>query len=402
MTLVVPNGFERNFTLGFVRGLAANGVDALVLSDDDTAPALDAADIAHVNVRGSVSENRPGWRKAVNLLRYYAALFARAWRHRGEVIHFTGMFQNGRVLFEGLALNLALRLAAGRYLYTVHNVLPHGREGSRFFRWVYRWIYRMPHRLLVHTRRAGQQLVEEFGVPPEKIQHTSIGLNEEMPVTALTPADARRQLGLEPDERVVLFFGKIDAYKGLDLLLDAFDQLNAPGPRLVIAGVFRAADYRETILRRIAALRRRDRVQLHEHFVPNDEAEVFFKAGDVLCLPYRQIYQSGLVFLGPRFGIPLVTTDVGSLRESVEEDGLGLVSRTNDAAGLTTALDEFFARPDRFRRATITAAVQRHRWETVCRELIPLYTPPRTGQQANPVDGAAASFSPPQAGSHRP
>ena len=258
----------------------------------------------------------------------------------------------------------------------------------------------MPHRLLVHTRRAGRQLVEEFGVPPEKILHTSIGLNEEMPVTALTPAEARARLGLEADEQVILFFGKIDAYKGLDVLLEVFGQLNAPRARLVVAGVFRAAAYRETILRQIAGMERRDRVQLHERFVPNEEAEVFFKAADVLCLPYRQIYQSGLVFLGPRFGLPLVTADVGSLRENVEDDRLGLVSPTNDAAGLAQALDEFFAEPGRFPRAAITAAVQRHRWETVCRELVPLYTPPRPARRASPA--AAGGFSPPQAGSHRP
>ncbi len=398
MILILPNGFERNYTLGFVRGLQANAVPLLVLSDDDVAPALRAAGVAQINARGSVAENRPAWRKAANLLRYYAWTCARLWRHRGGVVHFTGMFQNGRILFEGLALNFALRLAAGRYVYTVHNVLPHGRERSRFFRRVYRLVYRLPHVLLVHTERARQQLVEEFGVPPGKIRLTSIGLNEEMPVTALTPAAARRRLGLDPGARALLFFGKIDEYKGLDRLLDAFDQLDLPSTRLVVAGEFRNPACRTAILRQLENLRRRGDVQLHERFIPNEEAEVFFKACDVLCLPYRHIYQSGLVFLGPRFGLPLVTTDVGSLREFVEGSGLGLVSRTNDSAGLAEALTAFFALSGRFPRGEIAAKAQRYRWEEVCRTLLPLYTPPRSTQSTF----VATSLPPAHTGEPRP
>ena len=390
MILILPNGFERNYTLGFVRGLQANGLEPLVLSDDDTAPALSAAGIAHVNARGSVAEDRPPWRKAGNLLRYYGWTFACLWRYRGGVVHFTGMFQNGRILFEGLVLNLGLRLAAGRYLYTVHNVLPHGRERSRFFRRLYRLVYRLPHVLLVHTRRARQQLIDEFGVPPGKIRLTSLGLNEEMPVSALTTAEARQRLGLDPAARVILFFGKIDEYKGLDRLLAAFDRLGMGATRLVVAGEFRNPACRAAIRRQMESLRRRGEVQFHERFIPNEEAEVFFKGCDVLCLPYTHIYQSGLVFLAPRFGLPLVTTDVGSLREFVEEGGLGLVSRTNDAAGLAAALEAFFTRPGRFPREEIAARARKYQWREVCRELLPLYAPLRAAEPAAAAPSSCA------------
>ena len=398
MNLILPNGFERNFILGFVRGLKANGVDFLVLADDDATPALRAAGIASVNVRGSGAEDRPGWLKALNLLRYYARTLALLWRHRGGVMHFTGIFQNRRVLFEGPLFGACLRLAAGRYLHTVHNVLPHGREGSVLLRRVYRLIYRLPHALLVHTGRARQQLVEEFGVPPEKVVVTSIGLNEEMPVTGLTAAEARHRLGLEPGARAVLFFGKLDEYKGLDLLLDAFDRLETPDARLVVAGEFRSDTYRDVIRPKLAAMRRRADVRFHDRFIPNEEAEVFFKGCDVLCLPYRHIYQSGLVFLGPRFGLPVVTTDVGSLRGFVEENGLGVVSRSNDAAGIAAALATFFAHPERFSREAVAASVRKYRWETVCRELLPLYTLPCAGCVVSP----ATDFSCPPVGNPRP
>ncbi len=378
VNIIVTGGFEPNFAVGFIKGLAANGVKVCVVSCDETAPRLEEAGIVHLNLRGSQAGERPFWVKLGNLVCYYERLLLLLFRHRGATVHFTGTFRNKFILWDGLLMNLCFRALAGRYLYTVHNVLPHSREHSRFFRWVYQRVYRIPHILLVHTGRARRQLIEEFDVPESKIRLTSIGLNEEMPVTALTPAEARSRLGLGAQERVILFFGKIDEYKGLDLLLDAFERLDVYEARLVIAGGFRSQPYRDRIHSQLRRMERKSRVSLYERFIPNEEAEVFFKAGDVLCLPYRHIYQSGLVFLGPRFGIPMVTTDVGSLREFVGGE-FGIVTASNDAAGVASALELFFRNPSRFSREEILAQAQNYRWEVVCRELVPLYASRSSG-----------------------
>ncbi len=132
------------------------------------------------------------------------------------------------------------------------------------------------------------------------------------------------------------------------------------------------------VLEQLKRAERRDGIHLVERFIPNEEVEVFFKACDLLCLPYRNIYQSGLIFLALRFGIPMVTTDVGSLREFVE-GGMGLVSRTNDAAGIAEAIEAFFSQADRFRREEITARAQKYRWDLLCRDLLPLYSTSQGG-----------------------
>ncbi|MBA2270963.1 MAG: hypothetical protein H0W20_10260, partial [Chthoniobacterales bacterium] len=118
---------------------------------------------------------------------------------------------------------------------------------------------------------------------------------------------------------------------------------------------------------------RAGQISLHEGFVPNDEGEVFFKAADVLCLPYRNIYQSGLVFLAPRFGLPIVSTDVGSMREFVQ-DRMGIVARSADVAGIREALREFFASRERFRPEDIRVEAQKYQWKHICRDLVPLYS----------------------------
>jgi len=373
MNIIVPGGFESNFTLGFAKGLHANGVDICVVSCDATASRLTAEGIPNINLRGGVAENRPAWLKLANLAWYYSRLLLFLLRNRGATIHFTGIFRDKLILWEGVFLNLCFRIFARRYIYTVHNLLPHGREEDKFYRSIYRFIYRVPHVLLVHTELTGRRLSGEFGVPGDKIELTSIGLNEEMPVSEMTVAEARRRLGFINGEVCILFFGKIDAYKGLDLLLEAFDSLSKPDARLIIAGTFRNPEYRARILGQIEKMRWRKDVLLEERFVPNEEVEVFFKASAVLCLPYRQISQSGLVFLGPRLGIPMVVTDVGSLREFVT-GSFGVVTRTNDAPGLAEALETILASPNRCSSAVITDEARKYQWKNVCRPLASLYS----------------------------
>lgn len=372
MNVLVTHGFEANYTVGFARGLATNGVTLVVLSCDETERRLSAAGIPNINIRGRQSENRPIPEKFFNLLLYYWKLLLFVFRHRRATIHFTGLFRNDLIIIEGVLLSFAFRMAASRYIYTAHNVLPHNRERSRLFRCVYRLAYRIPHFVVVHTPKTRRVLIEQFGVPDARIRVMSIGLNEEVAATTLGRAGSRAQIGYGDMAKVILFFGRIDEYKGLDLLIEAFDLLELPDSRLMIAGAFRSGGYRERILAGIAGARRRVDIRLDARLVPNEEVGVLFDASDVLCLPYRNIYQSGLLFLAMRFGKPVVTTNVGSLAEFVTPD-IGLVTKTNDAQGIANAIQDFFSAPKKFTRERILAEAENYRWDHVCRILLPLY-----------------------------
>lgn len=372
MTIIVPHGFEPNYTLGFVKGLVANGVDPCVISSDWDHRRLLENGIRSLNLRGSQDNGRPAMEKATNLMRYYVRLLLYLYRQRRSVVHFTGLFRNALILFDGIVLSLCIRLLSSRYVYTVHNVLPHSKESSRFYKWVYRLIYKIPDTLLVHTRLAKQQLVEHFSVPDRKIIVISIGVNEEMPVTEITREDARRRLGFDAGDRIVLFFGKADEYKGLHTLIEAFDKLDTPSTKLLISGWFPNPSYRQQIVSAIGAARRKADIHLHEAFIPNEKVEVFFKSADLLALPYRNIYQSGVVFLCFSFGLPLVATDVGSLREFVEEN-MGIITRTNDAQGVADGIRHFFETESQFQHDKIAVKAQKYKWDKICNVLVPLY-----------------------------
>lgn len=384
-TLLIGHGFEANYLLGFARGLHAQGIDLLVTADDTSAPLLAAAGLRHVNLRGSVDPRRSPGAKLANLLRYHLRLAALVFRHRGGVIHFCGILRRELILLEGVLLPLWLRLWAGTYLHTAHNALPHGCADRRLFRLAYRWIYRWPHGILTHAAVVSRQLEREFAVAPARLHRISIGLNEEVPASGLDPAGARARLGLPPTGRLLLFCGKIEPYKGLDLLLAAWTHAHAPDARLCIVGASRDPEQTAALARQIAALPPDRRPLWRDAFVPNAELGLWLEAADALVLPYRQIYQSGVVLLGLRFGLPLIATPVGSMPDYVTPT-TGILAEAADVPALTRALEAFLDLQPPLSRAAIATAALEFAWPRQCARIRALYPPsPANADLPSPV-----------------
>ena len=371
-TLLIGHGFEANYLLGFARGLHAQGVDVLVTADDTSAPLLAAAGLPHVNLRGSVDPKRSPGDKLSNLLRYHLRLAALVFRHRGGVVHFCGILRREMILLEGLLLPLWLRLWAGTYLHTAHNALPHGCADRRLFRLAYQWIYRWPHGILTHAVVVSRQLEREFAVTPQRLHRISIGLNEEVPTSGLNAAGARARLCLPPTGRLLLFCGKIEPYKGLDLLLAAWAQVNAPDARLCIVGESRDPQQTAALERQIAALPPDRRPLWRAAFVTNAELGLWLEAADALVLPYRQIYQSGVVLLGLRFGLPLIATPVGSMPDYVTPT-TGILAEAADVPALTRALEAFLDLQPPLSRAAIATTALEFAWPRQCARIRALY-----------------------------
>ncbi|MDQ8205005.1 glycosyltransferase family 4 protein [Pelagicoccus sp. SDUM812003] len=371
--IVIPHGFEVNYTVGFVKGLLANDIRPLVVSCDDTHDALIGLGASCVNLRGSNDEDRRSVEKMANLLLYYYRLSLLVLRFRPNAIHFTGIFRNEFVLFEAFYLGMLFKLSGARFVYTVHNTLPHSKTDSRLFRWVYRCVYRFPDFLLANTQRSGSELIDCFDVPSRRVKRFSLGLNEVVPVKGISREEARAKIGLSVTNRVVLFFGKIDEYKGLDLLLKAAKDIPLENLKLVVAGTYRSSSYKERVQELFKSPDLEGKLVLREEFIPNEEIEIYFKASDVLCLPYRNIYQSGLVFLSPVFGVPIVASDVGSMAEYVTPE-VGILFERENVADLTRALKSYFANSARFKPDEIRELGKRFDWGNVCGRITDLYS----------------------------
>lgn len=152
--------------------------------------------------------------------------------------------------------------------------------------------------------------------------------------------DAERTLGLEPGRKNLLFFGLIREYKGLDILLDAFNTL-PEDYQLIIAGeCYGPFDKYQS---QIDASPAKDRIHLFRHYIDDADVKTYFSAADLTVLPYRSATQSGVSSASYHFEVPMVVTGVGGLKETIGDTGTGLVADKVDAAGIAEKIQDFFA-----------------------------------------------------------
>jgi glycosyltransferase involved in cell wall biosynthesis len=161
----------------------------------------------------------------------------------------------------------------------------------------------------------------------------------------MTKQQSRAALGLCDEVRAVLFFGNISSYKGLEYALYAIQELRKTDQRyhLIIAGRQKGdPKYWAQITSIMDHPGLRAGLIPRIEYIPDEDVELYFEAADVLVLPYRFIYQSGVLFLSYSFGLPVIASDVGSLSNYVVEGRTGMVCRPEDAGDLAKTIGDYF------------------------------------------------------------
>lgn len=261
-----------------------------------------------------------------------AATAFRARQLRPDIVHLHCTNSIGVVYL--LLFRLLLTGTGSRVVATAHVVTPH--EAVRGQSLVYRLVHRLPHFVVAHSRFDRQRLLDEFGVDEVRtavIPHGEYGFFERDAEARPTAAAAREWLGLDEHDEVALFFGYLREYKGLDVLLEAWDRVRRerPAARLVVAGdpVQLPEARRQELEDEARGLGAICRFQ----YVPFADVTRFFAAADALVMPYRRISQSGVLFLALSLGLPVVATRVGGLPEIlVEGESAALVPPENPSA----------------------------------------------------------------------
>ncbi len=152
---------------------------------------------------------------------------------------------------------------------------------------------------------------------------------------------ALQLLNLDPQNRYALFFGFIRAYKGLDLLLEAFadERLSQSNLKLLVAGEFYGDP--DPYLQKIKELKIEDSVILYNDYIPDTEVNRFFSVADIVAQPYKTATQSGVTQIAFHFEKPMLVTNVGGLPEIVPDGKIGYVVEP-DPKPIADALCRFF------------------------------------------------------------
>jgi len=221
----------------------------------------------------------------------------------------------------------------------MHNVLPH--EPTSLDRILLRPLLRITRGFMVHSK-ADASLLSTLARSSRIITGFHPRYDHFGPMSASGDRlEAREKLGIEPDKKLVLYFGLVRAYKGLADLIAALPLVPVDdGFRVIIAGEF----YEDEKLyqRKIAESGLQHLVRVENAYIPDEDVAAYFRASDVVVLPYRSATQSGIVQIASALKRPVIVTSVGGLPEVVDHGRTGLVVPPNDPDAIAGAIRDFF------------------------------------------------------------
>jgi glycosyltransferase involved in cell wall biosynthesis len=237
------------------------------------------------------------------------------------------------------------------------NVIPHEkRAGDKLFT---KYFIKPVDKFIVMSDQVFADLKTFDNVKPiEQVRHPlydNFGEN-------ISKEEARQQLGIDIDEKVMLFFGFIRKYKGLDILFDAMKILKdqSQNIKLIVAGEF--YEDKKPFEDQIANLGIKDSLILHTDFISDNEVKKFFCAADVVVQPYRSATQSGVTPLAYHFEVPMIVTNVGGLPVMVPEGKVGLIAEPT-AASLAEKAITYFEKGESFFKPYLIEEKKKFSWK---------------------------------------
>ena len=380
---ILNAGQQTDYLYGLVSGLSEiPSLEIEVVDSDSSVGVIDT--FPHVklfNFRGDNLSAQPLLLKARIICTYYIRLLWYTANTRSEIFHI--QWENSISLFDRTVLILYYKIFGKKLIHTAHNIYKDERDGraTYFSRISLKIMYHLMDCIIVHTQKMKEELCSLFHVSPDKVVVIPHGINNRIPQRGLSQKEARGKLGIELTARAILFFGQIDEYKGVEKLIDAASLVvkDNPAVMLMIAGKpKRQSQYAAHLKSQAANILPDSKVLFRLQFIPVDEVETYFAAADCLVLPYKKIYQSGVIFLAYRFGLPVIATDVGSFRKDVIDGLTGFICKPDDAEDIAETLRKFFSsnlflQKEQTRRRIIELAEQKYSWLPIARQTYEVY-----------------------------
>jgi glycosyltransferase involved in cell wall biosynthesis len=314
------------------------------------------------------SQVRKGVAYALSLARLVRLVRAR----RPDVIH----WQYSQLPMTEIVAMLAIRRLGSRQVYTAHELLPW--TARRHHRWLFARLYNVMDAVVVHNADQREELVGGFGVDPSKVLVAPLGDYALFATPDVPQSDARRRLGLDVANPVALFFGAIRRSKGLDVLLHAWKEVahQLPDAILVVVGKpVRGVDP-DGLNALIETLGIGDQVRTVFAQVDPTDANSYYRAADVVVLPYLEIGTSGVLRYAYDSGRAVIATSVGEHVEQVIEGETGYLVPPADHVALSQRLVDALENRDQLHAMGSAArdyATANLGWIAPARTLLELY-----------------------------
>lgn len=216
----------------------------------------------------------------------------------------------------------------------IHNLIPH--EPRFFDKWLIQYFLKQYDAFVVMSDAVRNDLLQ-FKPDAKFIQMNHPWYDhfgDKMDVSI-----AREQIGIDSTKKTLLFFGLIRDYKGLDLLLDAFNKLDDSYQLLIVGEVY---SKHEMYQHKITASKNKNRIHFINKYVHDSEVNLYFSAADLCILPYRSATQSGITATSFHFDVPILATNVGGFKTQIEAPGMGIVVNGPDYLLIQKGIEKYF------------------------------------------------------------
>jgi len=185
--------------------------------------------------------------------------------------------------------------------------------------------------------------------------------------------DARKKLNLNTNDKIILFFGLIRHYKGLDILLEAFShpEIKKLNIKLLVAGEF--YENKQPYLDLIEKYQLQHQLILHDKFIPNEDVRYYFCASNLVAQTYRNATNSGVTMVGYFYEKPMLVTNVGGLAEIVPDQKCGYVVENSVAKISEKIIHYFTADKEKEFTENVRLEKQKYQWSGFINTLLNLY-----------------------------
>lgn len=342
------------YDFGLAGGLAAAGVDVVLHTCDETREPPGGGYEMRYTYRAIYGE-APAWLRGLRYFRGSVAAMLSAVIEGRRIVHLH-MFHVSVPEFFNVCL---ARLLRRKVIITAHDVESFVRSLERPL--LRRFVYRLSNAVIAHNRISRKELVENVGVDDGKTHIIRHGNFLDVVDPLPDAIEARRRLGVPEHARVILYFGQIKQVKGVDILLRALPRVieRFPDAVLLLGGKPWKMNFSE-YQKIIDDLGIGAHCIKHMRFIGPDNLPYFFAASDIVVLPYRRIYQSGVVLLSMTYRKPVIAADLPGMVEIFTDGVDGYLFKREDPEALGQRLCEAFE-DDAARAAVAEAGFRRVR-----------------------------------------
>ena len=282
-----------------------------------------------------------------------------------------------KIILKSLSLMMEIflikHLLKAKIIWTVHNLFNHDSFYPNFEKFFKRAFSKKVDVITCHCEEAKKKIHRIFGVSSKKIFVIPHGNYFSCYKNDITQEEARDYLKLEKDDFILLHFGRIRPYKGIDMLIKSFQKLKTNiHIKLIIAGEVLDQNYKQYLLK--LSKENKD-IIFKFKFISDDDIQIYMNASDVVVTPYQRVLTSGEVLLAMTFGKAIIAPKLGCIINVLDGQG-SILYDANDKDTLKLALEEAIMNKEKLEQMGKHNynLAKKLEWELICKKWLKVYS----------------------------